>query len=148
LDRHASGEKVTKQPFLSEGWIEETRKIREEYRGRIPELTVSVKMNQVINDVPFGPGVIHAFVDTSSGQLEIEMGALENPDLTLTLGYDTARALLVDGDGQAAMNAFLGGRIKVEGDITKMLALQAAGAASAGNFNMVEMVKRIQEMTA
>ena len=139
---------MTKQPFLSEGWIEESRKIREEYRGRIPEVAVSVKMNQIINDVPFGPGVIHAYVDTSSGQLEMDIGVLDNPDVTLTLSYDTARAILVDGDAQVAMNAFLGGRIKVDGDITKMLALQTVGSASAVNDSAAEMVKRIQEMTA
>jgi putative sterol carrier protein len=142
------GDGVTKQPFLSEGWIEESRRIREEYRDRIPELTVSIKMNQIINDVPFGTGVIHAYVDTSSGRLEMETGQLDDPDLTLTLSYDTAKAILVDGDSQAAMSAFLGGRIKVDGDITKMLALQTAGAASAGNSSAVEMVQRIQEMTA
>jgi SCP-2 sterol transfer family len=139
---------VTKQPFLSDGWIEESRRIREEYRGRIPEVSVRVKMNHIIKDVPFGPGVINAYLDTSSGQVEMETGHLDNPDLTLTLSYDTAKAILVDGDSQAAMSAFLGGRIKVDGDITKMLALQTAGAASAGDSSAVEMVKRIQEMTA
>jgi putative sterol carrier protein len=78
----------------------------------------------------------------------MEPGHLESPDLTVTLSYDTAKALLVDGDAQAAMNAFLGGRIKVDGDITKMIALQTAGAASATNPAAVEMVKRIQEITA
>ena len=135
-------------PFLSDEWMEETRKIRAEYENRIPDIPVSVRMNQVIHEVPFGDGVIHAYVDTSSGKLVVEPGQLESPDLTVTLAYDTARALLVDGDAQAAMNAFFGGRIKIDGDITKLIALQTAGAQSATNPAAVEMVKRIQEITA
>ena len=61
----------------------------------------------------------------------METGHLESPDLTITIGYDTAKAILVDGDAQAAMQAFLGGKIKVDGDITKMIALQTAGIGAA-----------------
>lgn len=139
---------MSKYPFLSDEWIEESRRIRDEYKGKVPEVTVSVRMNQVVQEVPFGDGVIQTHVDTSSGQLEMELGHLESPDLTLTLGYATAKAILVDGDTQAAMSAFLSGKIKVDGDITKMIALQTAGAATALDPSAVEMVKRIQEMTA
>jgi hypothetical protein len=139
---------MAQYPFLSDEWLEETRQIRAEYEDRVPEIPVSVRMNQVIHEVPFGSGVIHAYVDTSSGRLVVDTGQLESPDLTVTLSYDTARALLVDGDAQAAMNAFLGGRIKIDGDITKLIALQAAGAQSTSSPAAVEMVKRIQEITA
>ncbi len=139
---------VSQYPFLSDEWVAESRRIREEYRDQIPEIAVSVRMNQVVNEVPFGDGVIHAHVDTSSGRLEVDSGHLDSPDLTVTLSYATAKSILVDGDTQAAMNAFLGGRIKVDGDITKMLALQTVGASSAADPRAVEMVKRIQAMTA
>jgi SCP-2 sterol transfer family len=135
-------------PFLSDEWLAETGKIRAEYEDRVPEIPVSVRMNQIIQEVPFGDGVIHAYVDTSSGKLVIEPGRLESPDLTVTLAYATARALLVDGDAQAAMNAFLGGRIKIDGDITKLIALQTTGVQSATNPAAIEMVKRIQEITS
>jgi SCP-2 sterol transfer family len=133
--------------FLSDEWLEESRRIREEYKDRVPQIPVSVRMNQIINDVPFGPGVIRAYVDTSSGQLDIETGELTSPDLTITLNYDTAKAILVDGDSQAAMNAFLGGRIKVDGDITKLLALQSGAASGSSNAGAADLVKRIQAMT-
>jgi len=133
--------------FLSDEWLEESRRIREEYKDRVPQIPVSVRMNQIINDVPFGPGVIRAYVDTSSGQLDIETGELPTPDLTVTLNYDTAKAILVDGDSQAAMNAFLGGRIKVDGDITKLLALQSGAAGGSSNSGAADLVKRIQAIT-
>jgi SCP-2 sterol transfer family len=140
-------ETLNQYPFLSDEWLAESRKIREEYRDRIPKIPVTVRMNQNINDVPFGDGVIRAHVDTSSGQLDIDVGHLESPDLTVTLSYDTAKSILIDGDTQAAMNAFLGGRIKVDGDITKMLALQAGAAGGSSDPGAAEMVRRIQAMT-
>ena len=134
--------------FLSDEWLAEARKIRAEYHDKTPQIPVSVRMNQVIQEVPFGDGTINAHVDTSSGELEMETGHLDSPDLTITLTYDTAKAILVDGDAQAAMQAFLGGRIKVDGDITKMLALQTASAGGAADAMTIEMAKRLQDITA
>ncbi|HLI53580.1 MAG TPA: SCP2 sterol-binding domain-containing protein [Acidimicrobiales bacterium] len=139
---------MTRYPFLSDEWIEQSKKLREEYRDRTPPVPVSVRMNQVINDVPFGEGVVHAHLDTSSGRLEMDTGHLESPDLTVTLSYDTAKAILVDADAQAAMNAFMSGRIRVDGDITKMIALQTASAGAAADATAAELVRRIQEITA
>lgn len=139
---------MSQYQFLSDEWMEQTRKLREQYRDQVPELPVSVRMNQVISEVPFGEGVIQAHVDTSSGRLEMDTGHLDSPDLTVTLTYATAKAILVDGDAQTAMNAFLSGRIKVDGDITKMIALQSAGTGAAVNPAAVELVKRIQDITA
>ena len=134
--------------FLSDEWLEETRKIREQYRDQAPAVPVTVRMNQVINGVPFGEGTIKAYVDTSSGVLDMEIGHLDNPDLTVTLSYDTAKAILVDGDAAQAMNAFMSGRIKVDGDITKLIALQTAGSGAVANPAAAEVVRRIQEITA
>ncbi|MGH9114267.1 MAG: SCP2 sterol-binding domain-containing protein [Acidimicrobiales bacterium] len=137
---------MARYPFLSDEWVAEARKIRADFEGRAPAPSVSVRMNQTVHDVPFGEGVIHAHVDTSSGVLEIETGHLELPDLTITLAYDTAKALLVGGDAQAAMQAFLGGRIRVDGDITKMIALQTAGVGGTDP-NAAEMARRLQSIT-
>jgi putative sterol carrier protein len=139
---------VKQYPFLSDEWVAEARRIRAEFRGRAPEIPVSVRMNQIIQDVPFGDGTIEAHVDTSSGELEMETGHLESPDLTITIGYDTAKAILIDGNAQAAMQAFLGGKIKVDGDITKLLALQSAGLSGNTDPAAIEMAKRLQAMTA
>ncbi len=135
-------------PFLSDEWLAEARRIRAEYKDRVPEIQVSVRLNQIIQDVPFGAGTINAHVDTSSGQLELETGHLESPDLTITIGYETAKSLLVDGDAQAAMQAFLNGRIKVDGDITKMIALQSAGLSGDANPEAAELARRLQAITA
>ena len=110
--------------FLSEEWMTAAKTIREKYADQVPAVTVSIRMTQVITDVPFGEGTINAFLDTSSGALEMELGALETPDLTLTTDYATAKAVFVDQDQAAGMQAFMSGKIKVQGDMMKMMAMQ------------------------
>ena len=83
-------------------------------------------MNLVVTEVPFGTGLIDAHLDTSSGQLDLDTGHLESPDLTVTVDYLTAKAILVDNNPQAAMQAFMAGKIRVEGDMAKLMALQVA----------------------
>ena len=136
---------MPKYPFLSAEWLAEARRIREEYRGRAPAATHVIKMNQVITDVPFGPGTINAHMDTTSGQIEMDEGHIEGADLKVTLDYPTAKAILVDGNPQAGMQAFMSGKIKVEGDMTKLMAFQAAGATPDPVAS--EIAQRIQEIT-
>lgn len=110
--------------FLSDEWVAEARKIREEAPPQSAP-TQSVKMNVNITDVPFGDGTVDAHFDTSGGQAEMDVGHLEGPDVTATMDYDTAKAIMVDGDAQAAMQAFMAGKIKLQGDMTKALAMQS-----------------------
>ncbi len=113
-------------PFLSDEWIEEARRIRAEYEDRAPGSPAPLRVNVVVSEVPWGPGRVEGYLDTSSGVVELELGHLEHPDVTVTLEHATARSLLVGADAQAAMAAFLAGRIRVDGDLTKLVALQAA----------------------
>ncbi len=123
---------MAKHPFLSDEWVAEAEKIREELRDAGPPLTASVRMNQVITEVPFGDGVIDAHLDTSSGQLDLGLGHLDDPDVTVTLDYDTAKAVFVDGTPQAGMQAFMAGKVKVQGDMTKLIeAMQQQATPSA-----------------
>jgi hypothetical protein len=139
---------LTKYAFLSDEWVAEARAIRAEYADRTPAVPVSVRMNQIIRNVPFGPGTIEAHLDTSSGQVDLEVGHLESPDVTITVDYDTAKALLVDGDASAAMQAFMSGRIKVDGDIGKLLAMQGAGVMGQGTDAVAgEVAQRLHDIT-
>jgi putative sterol carrier protein len=111
--------------FLSDEWIEAARKLREE----TDEATTphQVKMNLVITDVPFGDGTVEAHMDTTTGTVQLDVGHVDAPDVTATLDYDTARAMMVDNNPQAGMQAFMAGKIKLQGDMTKAMALQTGG---------------------
>ena len=132
-----------KHPFLSDEWLEAAKKIREEHAGAAAAPAHSVRMNQVITDVPFGEGTINAHMDTSGGDLQMDTGHLENPDLTVTLDYATAKAILVDGNPQAGMQAFMAGKIKVQGDMTKLMAMQSGAVDPAA----AEVAAAIAEIT-
>ena len=135
-------------PFLSPEWEAEARKIRAEYHDRAPAPPLSIRMNLIVTDVPFEPKVLHAHVDTSGGEIVIALGHLERPDVTVTIEYATTRSLLLGGDPQALLMAFLGGRIKVDGDITKLLELQSSGSIGAGvDPVVVEVFERIRAIT-
>jgi putative sterol carrier protein len=132
--------------FLSDPWVTAARRIHEEYRGRTPTVTQAVQVNLVLTDVPFGTGRVDAHVDTTAGELEIDLGHRSEPDVTLTLRYDTAKAIFVDGDTTAAMKAFVSGQIDVQGDVTKLLALQ--GQLATADPVAAELAARIRAVTA
>ena len=112
--------------FLSDEWMAAAKAVREKYADQAAKVTTIIKMNQVITDVPFGEGTLNVFLDTSSGDVVMDLGALDAPDLTVTTDYDTARKIFVDQDQAAGMQAFMAGKIKVQGDMMKMMALQTA----------------------
>jgi putative sterol carrier protein len=134
---------VAKYPFLSDEWMAEAKSIREEYKGKGSPIPHTVKMNQIITDVPFGDGTMNAHMDTSSGELEMDQGHIDNPDVTVTLDYATAKAIFVEQNPQAGMQAFMAGKIKVQGDMTKLMAMQS-GAPDA---TAAELSKRIADIT-
>ena len=129
--------------FLSDQWLDEARTIRAEYDGRAGSIDHSVRMNLVVIEVPFGDGAIHAHADTSTGELVLDLGHIDPADLTVTVSYDIARAILVEGNPQVGLQAFMQGRIKVEGDIAKLMALQTATPDPTA----AEIAARIQAIT-
>jgi putative sterol carrier protein len=115
--------------FLSEEWINAAREIRLKYADQVPPFPHKIKMNQVISDVPTSvseAGEVKVYMDSSSGQMELELGELADADVTVSTDYETARKIFVDQDPQAGMQAFMSGKIKITGDMTKLMMMQAA----------------------
>ena len=135
---------MAKHPFLSDEWLAEAKNIREEFSGKTPPVAHTVKMNQIITDVPFGSGTMDAHIDTSSGEMEMDTGHIEGADVTVTLDYATAKAIFVEGNPQAGMQAFMAGKIKVQGDMTKLMAMQQGTPDAA----QAEIAAKIKEITA
>lgn len=134
-------------PFLSEDWTAAAKALQAEMAeegddGASP--AQSIRMNLVVTEVPFGDDNVDAHLDTSSGQIKLDLGHLETPELKVTLDYGTAKAILVDGNFQAGMQAFMAGKVKVEGDMSKLLQLQA----SPTDPRAAELASRIKAITA
>ena len=134
---------MAKHPFLSDEWLTEAHKVREEFAGQGGPPPHQIRMNLNITEVPFGEGTKEAHMDTSSGELQMDTGHIETPDLTVTIDYETAKAIFVEGNPQAGMQAFMAGKIKVQGDMTKLMAMQSG----APDPNAQEIANRIKEIT-
>ena len=61
----------------------------------------------------------------------------------MTTDYETARAILLSGEPQAGLNAFLEGKVRIQGDLAKLLATQAA--ARPGASALAEAIQGITE---
>lgn len=132
-------------PFLSDEWIAATRKLREEYRDKVsPPKAPPLKMNLVVTGVPGSSDSLAAHLDTTRGEPELELGHLPDAEATVTSDYATARSVFVDGNLGAAMEGLQLGRIKVDGDMMKLMSL-AGLQADPGS---IELGKKIREITA
>ena len=137
-----------KHQFLTDEWMAETRAIRLELKpdggSALPGKVL--RMNQTITEVPFGEGTINVHLDTESGDPDLELGHLDQADVTLTLDYATAKGILVEGNPQVAMQAFMSGKIKVDGDMAILLEILQRLAAEPDPVT-VAIARRIRAMT-
>jgi len=129
--------------FLSEDWLNAAQEIRAKQAPAAPAAQ-SVRMNLVVTEVPFGDGRVDAHLDTTAGAFDLDTGHLADPDLTVTVDYDTAKAILVDGNAQAGMQAFMAGKVRVEGDMSKLLSLQGSPPDAAA----ADLAAQIRAITA
>ena len=131
--------------FLTDEWMAEAKRLRDEAGAPDSPPAHMIRMNQVITDAPFKNGEdILAHMDTSGGQLVMDLGHIENPDLTVTIDFATAKAIFVEQNPQAGMQAFMAGKIKVQGDMTKLMAMQQSTPDPAA----VALAEKIKDMTA
>ncbi|MGH7287466.1 MAG: SCP-2 sterol transfer family protein [Myxococcota bacterium] len=127
------------QAFLSDGWFAEARKIFQEVAPPVPAAIQDLVINLRVKGGPNGD--VEARM--AAGQLLKGLG--DGAPATLIIPYDVARKMIVENDQNAAMQAFMGGQIQIEGDMTKVMAMQAAGPPGPES---LQVAKRIREMTA
>ncbi len=129
--------------FLSDEWITAAREIRAKYAHDVPDVEADLRINQVIQDVPFGDGEVLSYMDTTTGRVELELGSLDEPDVTITTDYETARAIFVYQDATVAMQAFMNGKVKVQGDMMKLMAMQTALPSNEFSEKVAQEIKDI-----
>lgn len=81
----------------------------------------NVRVQIVTTDAP-ERGEIRTFLKITDGFTEVGLGDVENPDATISQNYQTATAL--DQGLLNAQNAFMQGKIKIKGNLMKMMQLQ------------------------
>jgi hypothetical protein len=118
-------EQTGKHEFLSDEWFDVVGKLVEEHGADAPA-QANVMVNLVITDTPFGDErKMHMGARDGKGEWGVDHAS--DADVTLTTDYTTAKQVFVSGDPNAGMQAFMQGKIRVQGDMAKLMASQQGG---------------------
>ncbi len=103
--------------WLTQEWLDEERRLAESQPERPG---ASSRMQYVVTGGPEGE-VRYYWVLENGKLLDSQMGDLSDPEVTLTTNYDDA--MKVQQGELDANAAFMQGRIKVTGNMAKLMAL-------------------------
>lgn len=101
--------------FLSEDWFTAVKALE---APEPPAALAGLLVNMEVTDGPDGDVRLHL----DSGKFE--PGHVEGAATTVSVPYAVAKQMFIDQDQAAAMQAFMSGKIKVTGDMTKLMSLQ------------------------
>ncbi|PKM21717.1 MAG: SCP-2 sterol transfer family protein [Gammaproteobacteria bacterium HGW-Gammaproteobacteria-14] len=127
------------QQFLSEGWFAKVKELRDA-AGNIeaPAALADLIINVTVTGVDGGDKAMSLV----AGMLE--EGHADGAPTTMILPADLAKRIFIEGDQSAGMQGFMTGQIRIEGDMSKLMALQTAQPTAA----QVELMKKIAAETA
>jgi putative sterol carrier protein len=138
-------------PFLSDEWIAAVTEIGDRYKVEGIEAAEpqQIKLNVNVTEVPFGDGTLSVGVDSTNGRMHFQRGEVSDPDVTVTTDYTTARSILVDQDPAAAMQAFMTGKVRVQGNMMKLMQLQPQpGQPGQSDGTAQKVAEEIKAITA
>ena len=108
--------------FLSEEWAQEvTNALNSSDEFQSASAGQQVKLQQVVTDTPEG-GEQKYFFQLDDGKVQVGVGELADAEATLTQGYDVAVA--ITKQELNAQNAFMQGKLKISGNMMKLMQLQ------------------------
>ena len=123
--------------FLSDEWFTEVKKLRDAAGDiEIPQTLADIVLNVNITGQD-GDKQIHL----QGGNFEL--GHVDGATTTMTLSADLARKIFVESDMAAGMQGFMAGEIKVEGDMTKLMAMQTVQPTE----DQKKLTRQIREIT-
>jgi alkyl sulfatase BDS1-like metallo-beta-lactamase superfamily hydrolase len=103
--------------WLSQEWLDEARKLAESQPERPG---ASARMQYVVTGSPDGD-IKYYWVLENGKLLESQLGEMPDPEVTLTQSYEDAQKIQ---KGELDANAaFMQGRVKVTGNMAKLMAL-------------------------
>lgn len=123
--------------FLSEEWFSKV----EELTGAAGDLNAPSALQDLILNITVTGD--EGDVDMCMNGGNFEKGHADTAPTKLTLPADLAKRLFIENDQSAGMQGFMSGQIKVEGDMSKLMAMQTVQPSEA----QVSLQKQIVEMT-
>ena len=109
--------------FLSQEWADEmTKALNASDDFEKAASGQSAKLQQVVTDTPDG-GEVKYYFKLEGGQAEVNLGELSDAEATITQNYETAVG--VTKQEINAQNAFMQGKLKISGNMMKLMQLQS-----------------------
>ncbi len=129
------------QQFLSDGWFDEVKKIADAAGDlELPDVVKDLQINLEVSDGP--DGTIEAHIAGGS----FGKGWVPDAPTKLKLSYELAGKLFIEQDQAAGMQAFMSGQIQVEGDMGKMMAMQAGGGPTEKQKKVQEQIRAMTDL--
>ncbi len=125
--------------FLSQEWFAKVDELTAAAGDlNIPPTLANLVLNVTVNGAPDGS------VDLALNGGKFERGHNASAGTKLVLPADLLRKIFLEGDAAAGMQGFMTGQIKVEGDMSKLMAMQSARPSDAQK----ALFKQILALTA
>jgi putative sterol carrier protein len=108
--------------FLSDEWAQEvTNALNSSDEFASASSGQQVKLQQIVQNTPDG-GEAKYYFTLEGGKVQVGLGDLTDAEATLTQDYDTAVA--ITKQELNAQNAFMQGKLKISGNMMKLMQLQ------------------------
>lgn len=122
--------------FLTQSWFDAVARLNQEVGElnlppNLAELTINVTVKSE------NPTLLHL----QAGK--INQHHIQNTDATIYIDQDTLNQIIHDNSVDTALEAFMTGKIFIEGDMSKVMALQSARPSQ----EQKALYKQIKEMT-
>ena len=124
--------------FLSDEWFVKV----DELKDAAGDLEVPAQLADLQLNINVVDGDAEVCMALNGGSLE--RGSIADAGTTLIVPKDLAYKLFIEQDQSAAMQGFMSGQIKVEGDMSKMMAMQSVQPSA----KQQELSDKVAEMTA
>ncbi|HYI45818.1 MAG TPA: SCP2 sterol-binding domain-containing protein, partial [Actinomycetota bacterium] len=113
--------------FLTEEWASTmTEKLNASDDFKSAAANQQVKLQQVVTDTPEG-GESKYYFTIEGGEAQVALGEISDAEATITQNYETAVA--INKQELNAQNAFMQGKVKISGNMMKLMQLQGVFTA-------------------
>ncbi len=125
--------------FLSDEWFAKV----EELRANAGDVEIPSAMKDLIINITV-TGIESGDVDMTLNAGMFEKGHHADSPTKMILPANLARRLFIDNDQSAGMQGFMSGQIKIEGDMSKLMAMQTVQPSEGQK----KLQQQILEITA
>ncbi|WP_297422585.1 SCP2 sterol-binding domain-containing protein [uncultured Acinetobacter sp.] len=110
--------------FLTDDWFTKVAELTAQAGDlNLPPALNALAINLIVTDAAHQ-------IELALASGKLQKGLAEHAKTTLTMDAETLRKVFLEYDMTAAMQAFMTGKIKVQGDMSQLMSLQTAKASA------------------